>query len=103
MTFSAVIAAILEVGFPIVCVIAVGWFCWYLVKSSNETAANNMKQVQERCKQREEALMKEIQNNREVNAKAIETIAHYAEKLDRIQADISEIKTDITVIMAKEM
>ena len=39
---------------------------------------------------------------REVNAKAIETIAHYAEKLDSIQSDINEIKTDITVIMAKQ-
>ena len=44
----------------------------------------------------------EIEKNREVNSKAIDTIAHYAEKLDTIQNDISEIKTDITIIMAKD-
>ena len=44
----------------------------------------------------------EIAQNRVVNEKAIETIAQYAEKLETIQTDIKEIKTDITVIMAKQ-
>ena len=62
----------------------------------------NMEQVQARCKEREEKLYEEIKENRAVNAKAIETIAHYAEKLDSIQDDVSEIKTDITILMSKE-
>ena len=39
--------------------------------------------------------------NREVNAKAIKTIAKYSEKLGSIQSDINEIKTDITIINEK--
>ena len=61
-----------------------------------------MEQVQARCKEREEKLYEEIKENRAVNAKAIETIAHYAEKLGSIQDDVSEIKTDITILMSKE-
>ena len=62
----------------------------------------NMEQVQARWKEREEKLYEEIKENRAVNAKAIETIAHYAEKLDSIQDDVREIKTDITILMSKE-
>ena len=62
----------------------------------------NMEQVQARCKEREEKLYEEIKENRAVNAKAIETIAHYADKLETIQNDVSEIKTDITILMSKE-
>ena len=61
-----------------------------------------MEQVQARCKEREEKLYEEIKENRAVNAKAIETIAHYADKLETIQNDVSEIKTDITILMSKE-
>ena len=74
------------VGFPIACVIAMGIFIFKIYKKSED---------------REEKLMIEIGKTREVNAQAIETIAHYAEKLDTIQQDINEIKTDINVLMAK--
>lgn len=90
-----------SLGFPVVCVIALAYFAFYLVNRVMEENAKNMEKVQNRCKDREDKLYQEIKENREVNAKAIETIAHYAEKLDTIQADISDIKTDITVIMNK--
>jgi chromosome segregation ATPase len=45
--------------------------------------------------------MAEIAENRLVNEKAIETIAHYASRLDVIQSDISEIKNDIVIITTK--
>ena len=70
-----------------------------MVKHTNETSVKNMEQVQNRCKEREEKLYEEIKANREINAKAIETIAHYAEKLDVIQSDIKEIKQDVSMIM----
>ena len=92
---------ITTLGFPVVCVIALGYFAFYMVNKVMEENAKNMEKVQNRCKDREDKLYQEIKENREVNAKAIETIAHYAEKLDTIQADISDIKTDITVIMNK--
>ena len=72
-----------------------------MVKKTSQAAETNMAKIQERSKEREDILYKEIKENREINAKAINTIAHYAEKLDSIQDDIKEIKTDITVIMGK--
>lgn len=54
------------------------------------------------AKEREDKLYEEIEKSQEINKNAIDTIAHYAEKLDVIQHDINEIKTDITVIMSKE-
>ena len=92
---------ITSVGFPIACVIALAWFCFYMVKKTNETNKYNMEQLQQRCLARETKLYEEIKENREVNAKAIETIARYAEKLDIIQSDVNEIKTDITILMNK--
>jgi chromosome segregation ATPase len=74
------------VGFPIACVIGLGWFIY---KIYNDTT------------KREDKLYEELANCRAVNEKAIDTIAHYAEKLDIIQSDINDIKTDITVIKSK--
>jgi hypothetical protein len=71
----------------VACVICLGWFVWHLYKDSVK---------------RESLLMDEIKETRDVNSKAIETIAHYAEELGIIRADISDIKSDITVIMAKQ-
>ena len=102
MTLQLLIEIFSNFGFPIACVIALGWFAFYMVKRTNQAAETNMAKVQERCKEREDILYQEIKENRKINAKAIETIAHYAEKLDDIQDDIKEIKTDITVIMAKQ-
>ena len=101
MDISAITNLISNLGFPIACVFALAWFGWYMVKHTNEINAKNMEQVQSRCKEREEKLYQEIKENREVNAKAIETIAHYAEKLDTRQEGVKEIKSDMTVMMSK--
>lgn len=98
---AAIIELVSTLGFPIACVIAMGAFIFYVYKKQTADSAANMEKVQARCKEREDKLYEEIKENRAVNAKAIETIAHYAEKLDIIQQDISDIKTDITVIMSK--
>ena len=45
--------------------------------------------------------MEDIKATREINATAIETIAHYSEKLEVIQTDINEIKTEITILATK--
>lgn len=86
MDFSIIRDLIASVGFPIALVIAMGYF---IFKIYNQSVI------------RENELMEEIKANREVNAKAIDTIAHYSEKLDTIQHDINEIKTDITILTAK--
>ena len=58
-----------------------------------------MRKMEEQCRAREDKLFVEIKENRKINSKAIETIAHYAEKLDVIQNDINDIKHDLTIIM----
>ena len=88
-------------GFPIVCVIGMAWFIWALIKRTTDQNESNMEKVQKNCKEREDRLYEEIKLNREVNSKAIDTIAKYAEKLDVIQDDIDDIKTNITVISTK--
>lgn len=87
MEIKTITDLITSVGFPIACVIAMGVFIWDLYKKSID---------------REEKLMGEIASNRIINAQAIETIAKYTERLDTIQKDISDIKTDITVIKSKD-
>ncbi len=74
------------VGFPIVCVVALGLFVYKIYKRSEE---------------REDKLMTELTETRKVNAQAIETITKYATNLETITNDISEIKTDITVLTSK--
>ena len=78
------------VGFPIACCLGMAYFIFHIYKTTTKESA-----------EREEKLYQEIEKNRAINEKAIETIAHYAERLDVIQNDISEIKTDLTVISAK--
>lgn len=80
---ALIIEAIPTVGFPIVVVIALGVFIYQIYKKSEK---------------REDALMQEIRESRMVNAEAIDTIAKYAEKLEAIQTDINEIKSDVVRI-----
>lgn len=98
---ATLIELIPTVGFPIVCVIALGAFIFYIYKQTIKENAANMEKVQARCKEREEKLYQEIKENREINAQAIATITLYAEKLEVIQNDIGEIKTDLTILMTK--
>lgn len=76
-----------QFGFPVAVCIALGIFVWQLYKQSVE---------------RENKLYEEIDASREVNAKAIETLAVYSEKLGTIQTDIAEIKNDVAVIMSEK-
>ena len=101
MNIGAFTTLITETGFPIACVVAMAIFIAYMVKRTTELNNENMEKVQNRCLEREEKLFEEIKANREINGQAIATIALYADKLDTIQTDISEIKTDITILTAK--
>lgn len=79
-TISSLISSL---GFPIVCVIGMGFFIWQIYKQSVERE-NKLYLINDEC--------------RTINAKAIDTIATYAEKLDTIQQDVKEIKDDLTLI-----
>lgn len=83
MEVGVMIELISTVGFPIALVIAMGFFIFKLWKQSVE---------------REKTLMVEITENRLVNAKAIETITLYAERLGHIETDLTDIKNDVTMI-----
>lgn len=73
-------------GFPIVCVLALGFFVWKIYQQSVE---------------REDKLMTEITQNRLVNEKAIETIAQYADRLTHIEDSITHIEQDVILIKDK--
>jgi chromosome segregation ATPase len=86
MEVATVIELISTLGFPIVCVLALGFFVWKIYNQSID---------------RENKLMAEITENRLVNEKAIETIAQFAERFTHIENDVELIKTDINVIKEK--
>ena len=86
MEVATIVELISTIGFPIVCVLALGYFIWVVYKQSVT---------------REEKLLAEITENRLVNEKAIETIALYAERLTHIEDNITEIKSDVTLIKDK--
>lgn len=90
-----------SLGFPIVCVLGMGYFIFHIYKTTTKNNEENMEKVQARCAEREERLYTEIALNREINAKAIETISLYAERLDSIKQDVSDIKKDVTALIAK--
>jgi chromosome segregation ATPase len=72
-----------SLGLPVALVIAMAVFIYKLWRQSA---------------QRETKLYEELSACREVNKKAIETIAHYAEKLTAIQEDVKVIKEDMIVL-----
>ncbi len=82
----AFVELISTLGFPIACVVALGFFVWKIYNQSIE---------------RENKLMAEITENRIVNEKAIETIAQFAERFTHIETDVELIKTDINLIKEK--
>ena len=86
MDLALIIEAIATVGFPIVCVLALGFFVWKIYQQSVT---------------REEKLMGEITENRLVNEKAIETIAQFAERFTHIEDDVELIKNDVILIKDK--
>lgn len=77
-------------GFPIVCVIAMGVFIYIIYKNTTKDS-----------KDREDKLNQIIIENQVIINEAIDTIAKYAEKLEVIQNDISEIKTEVAIIANK--
>ena len=86
MDLTLIVEVITTLGFPIACVIALGFFVYKVYNQSVE---------------RENKLMEELTENRLVNEKAIETIALYAERLTHIEDNITDIKNDVVLIKDK--
>ena len=100
-----VLAAITELiptlGFPIVCVVGLGWFIYKIYTDTTKQNNENMAAVQARCKEREEKLYAQLDKYNETNGKFANIIAQYDIKLTAIQTDISDIKADINVLTNK--
>ena len=82
MTIAVFIEMLTTVGFPIVCVIALGWFVWHIYKQSVV---------------REDKLMGEITENRLINQKFAEIIAGYDVTLSEIKTDVKDIKETLHI------
>lgn len=82
MELGAIVELITTIGFPIVCVLALGWFVWHIYKQSVV---------------REEKLMAEITENRLVNTKFAEIIAGYEVTLGEIKNDVRDIKDTLHI------
>lgn len=101
MDVNTLTTLITTLGFPIVCVVGLGWFIYKIYLDTQEQNKTNMEKVQARCKEREDKLYEEIKANREVNAEAIATIAMYAEKIGHIETNLENIKMDVAIIKDK--
>lgn len=86
MEMAGIVELISAVGFPIAMVLALAWFIYQIYKKSE---------------QREDKLMNEIAATREVNAEAIATIGKFAENLEIMKHDITEIKEEVSEIAEK--
>lgn len=91
MDLNTVQTAITSLGFPIVCVLAMGWFIWKLWNKS-----------QDQNEKREEKLYSVIavaqtQNEKlsQTNAEFVTVLNTYKQDLDTIKDDVAEIKQQI--------
>jgi F0F1-type ATP synthase membrane subunit b/b' len=78
MELATIVELIPTLGFPIVLVLAMGWFIWKIYNQSVE---------------REKTLMTEIAESRTINAQFAEIIAQYKIEIGEIKTDVKEIKT----------
>lgn len=82
MELGVIVELITTIGFPIVCVLALGWFVWHIYKQSVV---------------REDKLMEEITENRLVNQKFAEIIGQYEITLTEIKTDVRDIKNTLNI------
>lgn len=79
--------AITTLGFPIVCVIFLGWFVWKI-----------WLRQQEQNEKREEKLYTCITEAQNVNERLIETNSEFMEVLTAYRVDLDEIKQNVSEI-----
>ena len=82
----AFVELVSSVGFPIACVIALGWFVY---KVYNQGIS------------RENELREEIKENQRINSKFADIINKHSEELKEIKEDVKIIKDDMIVLTEK--
>ena len=87
MDANAIQTAIATLGFPIVCVLFLGWFIWKIWVKQQETN-----------EKREEKLYTFISQAQTVNEKLTQTNSEFVSILTDYKTDLDTIKTDVTTI-----
>lgn len=82
----AFVELISTLGFPIACVVAMGWF---IFKIYNQSIS------------REDELRSEIKENQKINGKFAEIINRHSQELGEIKSDVKEIKEDLIILTEK--
>ena len=87
MDVNTIQTLITSVGFPIVCVLALGWFIYEAFKKFTSNA-----------EKREEKLYAIITEAQATNKELLETNAGFVSVLDAYKTDLVTIKNDVAVI-----
>lgn len=96
------------IGFPVICCGFLGWFVYkiYLNMEADKDElakqnAENMKQVQAKCQEREDKLYNFMISQQSINDGFRQIIEKYQIKIDGIYEDVAIIKNDIEVLKNK--
>ena len=87
MDVNTIQTLIASVGFPIVCVLALGWFIYKAFEKFTDASAK-----------REEKLYSIIADAQVTNEKLLETNAEFVSVLDTYKTDLVDIKNDVAEI-----
>lgn len=87
MDVNSIQTLIASVGFPIVCVLALGWFIYKAFEKFTDASAK-----------REEKLYTIIADAQATNERLLETNAEFVGVLDTYKTDLVEIKNDVAEI-----
>ena len=87
MDVNTIQTAISTLGFPIVCVLFLGWFIWKIWMSQ-----------QDHNKEREDKLYEYIGKAQAVNEQLTKTNSEFVEVLHTYKSDLDTIKNDVTEI-----
>lgn len=87
MDVNTIQTAISTLGFPIVCVLFLGWFIWKIWMSQ-----------QDQNKEREDKLYEYLSKAQAVNEQLTKTNSEFVEVLHSYKSDLDTIKNDVTEI-----
>ena len=87
MDVNTIQTLITSLGFPIVCVIALGWFIY-----------NAFEKITAQSEKREEKLYTVIAQAQETNERLSNTNAEFVAVLNTYKSDLEDIKADVTEI-----